>query len=135
MKIIDLAVEGDPHGIIFIGHGLMAQRGQVDDGQPDMPQTHIILVPNPLVIRTAVGLDFGHPLKQARVHLTLGVGINNAANATHEKKSPVTEDILVLVRRSLTSLKAPQGYSCQSNPKSMKVKDAAEVIMKETPNY
>ena len=38
LKVVNLAVEGNDHVAIFIGHRLMAARRQVDDRQPAMAQ-------------------------------------------------------------------------------------------------
>jgi hypothetical protein len=36
LKIIDLAVAGDPNGPILVGHGLPSVFAQVDDTEPSM---------------------------------------------------------------------------------------------------
>jgi hypothetical protein len=40
LKVVNLAVEGDPYGLIFIAHGLMTGGRKVYDGQPAVLQAH-----------------------------------------------------------------------------------------------
>ena len=60
LKVINLAVEGDPDGFIFIAHGLMPRGGKIDDRKPAVLQAHPdgavgqCEILEPSVVRTAV---------------------------------------------------------------------------------
>ena len=61
--VVDLAVEGDPHRAVLVGHRLVPGGADVDDAEPTVPQDHapIRALPEPAVVGTAVGDDFAHP--------------------------------------------------------------------------
>src|SRR6478609_118017 len=60
LEVVNFAVEGDPDGFIFIAHGLVPGRREIDDGEPAVLQAHPDgafqqgKVFQPAIVRTAV---------------------------------------------------------------------------------
>ena len=63
-EVIDLTIESNPDRIIFIGHGLFACGGEIDDAQTLMPKTdrHIRCVQDqlPFVVRAPMAKGVTH---------------------------------------------------------------------------
>ena len=62
-EVVDLAVEHDPDGTVFVVDGLMAS-GEVDDAQPPHPERDAVVHPHPFVIRAAMADDLAHAVDE-----------------------------------------------------------------------
>ena len=60
-EVVDLAVEHDDDAAVLVEHGLAAAL-QVDDGQPPMPQSYLLVHIKALAVRPAVGNQVCHLL-------------------------------------------------------------------------
>ena len=53
-EVVDLAVEDDPHRAVFIGHGLVAVGGRIDDRKPPVAQRGGVIGVAARIVRAAV---------------------------------------------------------------------------------
>ena len=60
-EVVDFPVEGDDDQAIFVLHGLMTGRREVDDGEPAMPQGESRPALQPGVVGAPPGHDVAHP--------------------------------------------------------------------------
>src|SRR5262245_48704007 len=82
--VVDFAVERDPHGTVFIRHGLMAAN-EVYDGKTPMPKTHSVANPGAGIIRPTMHESITHPDHLVSGHaLVQPYWINDTASRTHE---------------------------------------------------
>jgi len=63
--VVDLAVEDEPHGAVFVGKRLAAGLGQIDDGEPAMPKPHGRPGARAQVQAGPVGAPVGHDVRHA----------------------------------------------------------------------
>src|ERR1700676_3298369 len=84
MMVVDLTVEHNPHGPIFIAHRLRAT-GAIDDREPTMAERGTGAVCNALSIWTTVAERCSHGGKRfANCRIKRTFESDNAADATHE---------------------------------------------------
>jgi len=81
--VVDFPVVGQQKPMIGADHRLMPGRGQVDDGQPSMPQPDIALNPMSFAIRSAMHDRVGHAL-QYLGRDGAAVEIDQASDAAHQ---------------------------------------------------
>jgi hypothetical protein len=55
IEIVDLAVVGDPYTAVFVGHGLVTGRREIDDAEPPMNKAARAHPLQPVVVGSAVG--------------------------------------------------------------------------------
>src|SRR5688572_6824957 len=65
--IVDLTVERDPHGTIFIGHRLPAILTEINDAEPAMPERHVVIGIQAGAGRAPMGEGSGHAPDQRLV--------------------------------------------------------------------
>ncbi len=82
-EVVDLAVEDDPGGALFVGDGLLPAR-EVDDGEPPHGEPDVTLEVAPLLVRAAVMDGLVHAAEQRRVRRP-PVKVDHADDATHQK--------------------------------------------------
>ena len=85
LKIIQLAVEHQPDGFVFIGHGLAAGRREVNDGQTAEPQPDAVPVVGikAVVIRPPMPQAVRLALQPLPVHRLPVLVVIDPAEATH----------------------------------------------------
>src|SRR5262249_16692527 len=85
--VVDLAVEGDPDRIVFVGHGLAAP-AQIDYGQSSMPKPDRTVYQDTGVVRAAMGERIPHRDEPRLVHPDAQLTWNgDTAAATHNSIS------------------------------------------------
>jgi len=82
MVVVDLSIENDPYGTVFVAEGLMA-RSEVDDAQAAHAKPDPALREDALVVRTAVGHDVAHAAQRAGVDVCVRAEFKYACNSTH----------------------------------------------------
>jgi len=83
VMVVDLAVEGDPHLSVFVGHGLFAAR-PVDDGKASMAKCQPGRMKGTAAIWTAMAHRVRHPVDGlSNTGLKIPVQANDAADAAH----------------------------------------------------
>jgi hypothetical protein len=80
--IVNLAVEDDPPGPVFVGNWLIAGL-QVNDLQAPRAQSDVVLDPKAIGIGTAMRNGIVHLAQHTRINGMLRVCPNDPANATH----------------------------------------------------
>ena len=86
LEVVDFAVEGDPDGLVLVGHGLPAAV-KVDDAQAPLAEPDLAVDVDALSVRSAVGDVGTHSFQEDRLDSGL-LRINNACNAAHTAASP-----------------------------------------------
>src|SRR5580765_7470961 len=83
--IVNLAVKREPHGLVFVGHRLLACRGEIDNAQPLMPESDAcgvgVLGYLALVVGPAVGESAPHAMHYFRIDFFSLSDVS--VNATH----------------------------------------------------
>ena len=86
-EVVNLAIEDNPDGFIFVGHRLMTGRAEVDDAQAAVPERNCVSgageYPDPTVVRPAMSHSFGHPADQVLIRLA-----PYSSNAAHACSGP-----------------------------------------------
>src|SRR5688572_22210413 len=83
--IVDLTVERDPHGTVFVGHRLPAILREINDAQPAMPQRNVVIRIQAGAVRASMGKGPRHPPDQ------LFVFPGKSGNATHRFQKQVKQ--------------------------------------------
>jgi hypothetical protein len=65
--IVDLTVERNPHGTVFVGHRLPAILTKINDAEPTMTQRHVVIRIQAGAVRPAMGERSGHAPDQRLV--------------------------------------------------------------------
>ena len=81
--VVDLAVEGDPHAAVLVGHRLLAGRADVDDGQAAMREADGAVDEQTGAVGTAMGQHIAHPAKAIDVNGLTRIEMNDACEAAH----------------------------------------------------
>src|SRR5687768_9947737 len=84
--VVDLPVEDNPDGPVFVGDRLMAAR-EVDDAQPAHAERHAVTEIHPLVVRTAVH-DRGAHAADVRLRYRSSIPAHDSGNAAHRYFPP-----------------------------------------------
>src|SRR5579883_2533041 len=82
-KIIDFAIEGHANRPVLIEKRLVAQRREIDDRQPPMPQRNTGRNKESAIIGTTVLERVGHALEQLSIDWLRASRIQYASDATH----------------------------------------------------
>src|SRR6185437_1827583 len=85
-EVVDLAVECDPHRLIFVRKRLVAAR-QVDDAETAVAKPDVLVMPAPRVVGTAMRDDVAHADQTLEVDLLTVVCQDEAADSAHDGKS------------------------------------------------
>src|SRR5262245_60558217 len=81
--VVDLAVEGDPARLVFVGHRLMAA-GAIDDGETAMPECADFEIDETIAIGTAMRDGVVHrPHRGALMLVKWSVHCERAGDAAH----------------------------------------------------
>src|SRR5260221_619346 len=86
LVVVDLAVEDDHHGAIFVGDRLLATL-HVDDAQPAHAQAGVVAEPMAVVIRATVPDDVRHIAQQHACFLGAQTAIHKAGYSAHGSTS------------------------------------------------
>jgi hypothetical protein len=82
LVVVDLAVEDDRFGAVFVEDRLLAP-GQVDDTEPSHSETHAPPHPDALVVRAAVLQGGAHPAHERLRDGALSLAIDQTSDAAH----------------------------------------------------
>jgi hypothetical protein len=85
--VVDLSVEDDVESPILVGDGLMAAV-EIDDRQPANAETDRSVDVIADVVRSAVDDRRTHSPNGLGIDWTLSLGVDDAADSTHQKPSP-----------------------------------------------
>ena len=81
--VVDLAVEDDPAGAVFVRHRLMSA-GSVDDRETPVPEHHTVAFVEPVAVGTSMGERRVHALdRRSRLRSELAIEREDAGDATH----------------------------------------------------
>src|SRR6267378_4541117 len=86
-KVVDLAVEDDPHRLFLVGHGLVAA-GQVDNGEAPETEPERAGEQVPFIIGASVGNGPSHHLEVRAMNWNLATEVVLSADSTHDRYSP-----------------------------------------------
>src|SRR6266496_3508431 len=85
LVIVNLTIERNPYGLIFVGHGLFSRWGKIDDAQPFMSKTRGyragVLNQFTFIVRSAVGKRATHGAQHVGVNLAVSADVS--VNAAH----------------------------------------------------
>jgi hypothetical protein len=89
LVVVDLTVEDEPHGSVFVVDRLLAGR-QIDDAQPAHPETDAGFHVDPFVVGTAMPDDVAHAVHQRHIRVAprggsevVPLGVSEACYSTH----------------------------------------------------
>src|ERR1039457_1240004 len=82
--VIYFSIEGEPYRLIFVGHGLVAMFGKIDNAEASMPKGNILIHKITAVIRPPMSYRLRHSLENFQrrsLHRC-----NNPCNTAHSVK-------------------------------------------------
>src|SRR5262245_57108760 len=82
--VVDLAVEGNPHAAVLVGHRLLAGRADVDDRKPSVRQTDRSVDELAAAVGAAMAHYIAHPAKPIDVNGLTRVEVNNSGESAHK---------------------------------------------------
>jgi len=85
--VIDLAIEGDPNGTVFVRERLVAT-GKIDDAESPVAEPDIAVNGCALVVRAAMDHRVQRGLQVLPVDRRESSEVEDPANAAHEKQVP-----------------------------------------------
>ena len=85
--VVDLAVEGDPHAAVLVGHRLLAGRADVDDGETPVREADGAVDEQTGAVGTAMAQHIAHPAEAIDLNGLTRVEVNDAGKATHNSVS------------------------------------------------
>ena len=86
--VVDLAVERDPHSVVFIGHGLVASL-EIDDLESTCAEAYLSADVDSSVVWSTMDDRSQHSINSGRIDLTVGLAVEDANNATHALRKEI----------------------------------------------
>src|SRR5205823_7650204 len=83
LEVVDLSVERDPDGSVFVRHRLCGDGSKIDDGEPPVAESDVAVGPHRLTIGPAVRDRVGHGLQLGLRDTVLAIEIELADDSTH----------------------------------------------------
>jgi hypothetical protein len=104
--VVELAVGSHPHRLVLVRHRLMAARRQVDDREPALRERHAALVPQSVIVGTAMPQDAGLARDQGRIGETPAAIVEDPIDAAHRQLPPAAPRLVRDTRSVLTGASA-----------------------------
>src|SRR6266567_3777158 len=79
LKVINLPIEDDPYGFVFVEDWLVPTR-QIDDAQAPHAHTGAILHKNAFVVRAAVHDGLAHPVNSRAIHFAVRMSLDHSCD-------------------------------------------------------
>jgi hypothetical protein len=103
LMVVNLAIEDDPDGVVFVRQRLVACR-QIDNAQPTMAKRRVAIDKQAGIIRSTMGDDITHPDHAFAIIRMERLGRDDAGNSAHA---------LALAGRAIEAVDPIVEFSCR----------------------
>src|SRR5207302_2889059 len=116
--VVDLAVEGDPHGAIFIAHRLLARARHVDNRQAAMREPDRAGNMQASPVGAAMAHHVAHADQAIGLSALARIELENSSNGTHQRS---------VIRKSRSSIRTDWRRSSRTRPMGRPLSSASGI--------